>query len=229
MINWDAFRQAQKERKSKWLDTDTILYDICKNTPHHDDPGKTRAKLLIIGRSYATGVERVIPTNNRQGGSIEKLALHIQRKNQQIDAQLERIRPHNGKQSQHFREVVEVHGQLVQILGTICNRSPRSFVSKYMHFHFPFVPIFDSYAQRAISRIVPWNDTVETALGESRAQFIDNEYSRFCKRFWILYEKAIQENPDVLVKELDYYLCYLEDSHRSKSAQPSRHRIPPSV
>lgn len=132
------FDQAVAERNEKWIKTDLILYRICREAPHHNDLGEATAKLTIIGRSYSTGIERVIRSKKTQGSSIERLAGHVHKNATEVDKQLNRIRLFDGSHAEHFREAVDVHGRLVKLLSSICTRSPRSFVSKYMHFHCPF-------------------------------------------------------------------------------------------
>ncbi len=220
MFDGKTFEKAVAERNRNWTKTDAILYQMCRDMPRHDSPGETRAKLLIIGRSYATGIERTVRSKGQQGSSVEQLAEYFCRNATLIDGQMDRIRSLDGSRVEHFREAVDVHGHLVRILTKkICTRSPRSFVSKYLHFHFPFVPIYDSYAQLALSRAIPWTDAVEEAFKSPRSA--DETYCFFCKRFWTLYEEAASRKPQALVKELDRYLCYLERAHRRRSSRLS--------
>jgi len=212
MFDLTTFRKAVKRGSRNWATTDAILYRLCREMPKHSDPGKTRAKLLIIGRSYATGIERAIPSDGKQGSAIEQLADHLCRNAKRIDEQLGRLRRLDGSRVEHFRRAVDVHGKIVRILGKICVRSPRSFVSKYLHFHFPIVPIYDRYARRAITSAVPWTEEVNAVFVPPRTA--DAEYCRFSKRFWVLYQEAQRVKGHIRVKELDRYLCYLVDSEQ---------------
>jgi len=41
-----------------------VLYEMCEEFPDHKSPEAVRAKVVIIGRTYASGAERhVIPKN----------------------------------------------------------------------------------------------------------------------------------------------------------------------
>jgi hypothetical protein len=201
------FDIAVAERNEKWIKTDDILYRICREMPRHNDLGEVTAKLTIIGRSYSTGIERAIRSKHTQGSSVECLANYIWSNAGEVDKQLSRTCSFDCSHAEHFREAVDVHGRLVKMLNSICTRSPRSFVSKYMHFHCPFVPIYDSYAQSGLSQAIRWRQTLEGAFESPKSA--DGPYYRFCIRFWTLYREAIQVRPHALVKELDRYLCYL--------------------
>src|SRR5262249_39033361 len=82
-----------------------------------------------------------------------------------------------------------------------------SFVSKYLHFHCPTVPIFDSNAQTAIGKVVDWElvNPIREPMGElpewARA------YRNFVAAFVVLYERAYVETTlKPTVKELDNLL-----------------------
>ena len=56
----EEYRQAVDDYEKGWQATDTALYDLCRRYPNHTDRGGVNAKLWIIGRTYATGIERKI-------------------------------------------------------------------------------------------------------------------------------------------------------------------------
>ena len=102
-------------------------------------------------------------------------------------------------------ELVEQHGRFTQLLASMpeCNRLPRSFASKYLHFHHPAVPIYDSYAALAIGAQVRWSRwKVPFALPPHG----DEEYWTYCVRLFRLYDACRSHGLNVTVKGLDQYL-----------------------
>ena len=62
-----------------------------------------------------------------------------------------------------IKKIIIEHGRFLnQILPIIRkNRTPRSLVSKYMHFHCPSIPIYDSIGNRSLTQQFRWNDRYE--------------------------------------------------------------------
>jgi hypothetical protein len=104
-----------------------------------------------------------------------------------------------------LRVIVDLHARLIALLHPKMrgNQSPRSFASKYMHFHCPVVPIIDNNAQRALRRIVPWQQSFRLFDMPSGA---DQTYARYIFRFWELHKMAIEGGVKPTVKLLDRYL-----------------------
>ena len=86
-----------------------------------------------------------------------------------------------------------------------------SFVSKYLHFHCPIVPIFDSNAQAAIGQFVDW-DTV-TSIREAMPDLPEwaRAYRDFVAACVVLYRRAYAKTTlEPTVKELDHLLWHAE-------------------
>jgi hypothetical protein len=105
-------------------------------------------------------------------------------------------------------EIVELHGHIAR---AISHRTAgvflASFVSKYLHFHSPVVPIYDSNAQAAIGQFVDWKlaDTIRDAL--TTLPEWARAYRNFVAAFVVLHERAHAETPlKPTVKELDHLL-----------------------
>ena len=81
----DHYCRAVADYARTWQATDSTLYDLCRRHPGHKDAGGVNAKLWIIGRTYATGIERKIPANGKQGGSMSQLAAHLHEQSRQLD------------------------------------------------------------------------------------------------------------------------------------------------
>ncbi|HEX4785800.1 MAG TPA: hypothetical protein VH350_15775, partial [Candidatus Sulfotelmatobacter sp.] len=79
-----------------------------------------------------------------------------------------------------IRELLTIHGLLLKLLTKITNREQlvRSFVSKYLHFHNPNVPIYDSVAAGFLPSIVSMQGS-QAALAED----VDGEYANYVHGF----------------------------------------------
>ena len=85
------------------------------------------------------------------------------------------------------------------------NRTPRSFVSKYMHFHCPSIPIYDSIANSSLTQQFRWNDRYEVI---EKPKIADEEFYWYVLRFWQFYRELKAKRPKATVKLADYYLLY---------------------
>ena len=206
-----TFAKAREERIREWEVTERTLYDLCRKHPNHDSANEVNAKLWIIGRTYATGVERTIKTDGKQGGSLAKPSRHLVRNREKmakITGCLSEVREplDRGK----LRTIVKAHGHFVNLIRPILSfdRSLRAFASKYLHFHCPAVPVYDSWAVRALRKEYRWSD--DFIIFQLPAK-VDEEYAYFVMRFWQLYQEAQVVTKQARVKDLDNYLLWIAD------------------
>jgi hypothetical protein len=101
--------------------------------------------------------------------------------------------------------IVEQHGRLTELLQKVATdgKAPRSFASKYLHFHRPVVPIYDEYARQTISRLVRWESSYAPFALPPHG---DRAYWDYCLRFFRLNEGYREAGLKVTVKTLDAYL-----------------------
>lgn len=196
--------QAIRDYEASWKPVDSELYDLCRRRKRHDDFADVYTKVAIIGRVYEAGVARAWRGEGDPETEITRVLIEqadlIQSGLQRLEGDL--------FERQTAARIVELHGDVTR---AISHRSGKrflaSFVSKYLHFHSPIVPIFDSNAQAAIGGFVdqelvdPIRETL-TALPEwARA------YRNFVAAFVVLYERACSETTlTPTVKELDHLL-----------------------
>ncbi len=116
-----------------WEVLQDTLYGLCRKYRDHANPAGSNAKLWLIGRGLATGIERQIESTGGQGSTMLALCQHVHRNQEEVDALIERLR--------HVREpldagklqtIVEVHGRLIRVLQSVLRpgRSARSFAAK---------------------------------------------------------------------------------------------------
>jgi hypothetical protein len=185
-----------------WGLVDQVLYGLCREHPGHDDLRTVTAMLALVGRVYAAGLERrVTPPPGQQ--AIVVIAHHVLRHGAEVDAIIQAL--HSVREPLDFQSmglIVEQHGHLNRLLQKVATdgKAPRSFSSKYLHFHNPVIPIYDEYTRQSLSRMVPWERSYTLV---SLPPHGDREYWRYCVRFLRLYEACEQAGLDATVKTLD--------------------------
>jgi hypothetical protein len=90
-------------------------------------------------------------------------------------------------------------------------KAPRSFAAKYLHFHQPLVPIYDSYTLARLTKLVRWDAQQIPFAQPSDA---DADYWQFCVRFLRFFEACRQAGLSVSVKNLDTYLWAVPETKK---------------
>ena len=200
--------QSSRAFDRDWGAVDEVLYRLCREHPLHADPRWATAKVALIGRAYSAGLERrVTPPKGQQ--SISVIARYFEEHAAQIDevlAGLASVREPLSAES--IARIVQIHGRFMTLLVgvTTDGKSPRSFAAKYLHFHNPAVPVYDSYAAIGITKLVRWSSLdIPFACPEGGDDGYGGYYD-FCVRFLRLYEACRRAGREVTVKTLDGYL-----------------------
>ncbi len=208
-ISRKDYEKARADYKKNYELLNQTLYDLCKNHPDHRDMSDINAKLWIIGRTLATGIERLILSLGEES-PLEELANHMFRNRKTIESIFERLSPITEPlDPEKLKVIVTEHGRFVELIAQKLrkNQSPRSFASKYMHFHCPAVPIYDSYASKELFRSYRWNDRYEIF---ERPAGADETYYYFILYFWQLYQN-FKKSVKTEVRLLDCYLLWRAD------------------
>src|SRR5487761_1513866 len=132
--------QAIKIYEVGWKPVDDELYDLCRRRASHRDYSDVYTKVTMIGRIYEAGISRAF----RGSGNAEVVvARELVAQSGLLEEQLVAL---TGRQfdRQIALEIVELHGRITGSLAmSTGNVWLTSFVSKYLHFHCPVVPIYD--------------------------------------------------------------------------------------
>lgn len=100
--------------------------------------------------------------------------------------------------------IIELHADVTNAVSGRSVKFLTSFVSKYLHFHRPIVPIFDTRAQAAIGKLVDQKLVREVRIGLLKGV---PDYRNFVAKFVALHERAHAETGlEPTVKELDHLL-----------------------
>jgi hypothetical protein len=191
---------------------DGLLYDLCRCHRGHQDRAATNAKVLLIGRGFASGVERNIDSSGRMGSAVEQLAAHLVNRRGEVDSILDSLaRMSEPLDEDRLKDVVAEHGRFCQLLAEITRdqNSVRSFASKYLHFHCPCVPMFDSNAySRAWKLRPPGRKSWQGLMVFEWSEPADWDYSWFVLCFWRVYQALRERGTEVSVRLVDQYLLW---------------------
>ncbi|MBI5446228.1 MAG: hypothetical protein HY900_34065 [Deltaproteobacteria bacterium] len=201
----DELKSAVLKFDEEWGAVDKVLYSLCGGHPGHDSLKHVIAKVVLIGRTYAAGIERCVQPRSREQ-SIVLVGKHLYEHGETVDEIISSLpRDAEPLDPAAMQCIVEEHGRLTTLLRPICrgSRSPRSFVSKYLHFHHPAVPIYDSLAATALTGLVPWPRRTVPFEGPPAA---DETYWEFCVRLVLLLSACRDSGHNPTPKELDAFL-----------------------
>ncbi len=205
-LNLRKYDAAIRDYASDWALIRETLYKLCKEHPDHSHRASVNAKVLLIGRSFASGIERQVKSSGEAGSAISIVAEHMYKQRRAIDRIMSDLAAMAEPLTEEKLEViVDCHGRLCSILRQVTARKnpPRSFVSKYLHFHCPLVPIFDSYAYDHVWRLCRGHADVEIRncykQPQARLLFkrkgVDGNYCCFALCFLQVYEALKTRRP----------------------------------
>ena len=195
----------------RWATFNDVLYAMCRKYPDHIEPGHINAKFGIIGRSFATGLERKMKSRGGQGSTLAVVGEYVFKHRRDVQEVFEGLAGiKEPLTEERLATIIAAHGCLNRLLRgmTRGRQSLRSFVAKYMHFHCPAVPIYDTFAEKALRREVRWHDDLMVFGSIPRA---DPQYHWFCARFWHLYQELRRRRKKATVRLADVYLLWMGD------------------
>jgi hypothetical protein len=207
------FRDKWASYPSGWYHLNEALYDLFQKFKKHRNLGEIAAKVIILGRTYSTGIERHV-RNSSKNAAINVIIDYLYENGSFVDRQLSRlIKIKEPLTEEQLGVIIEVHEELVSFLSKKLrnNNRARSFVSKYMHFHCRSVPIYDQIAKASIGSRDMY------PLSMSRMKFLkqefikplkaDDEYCEYCLRFFAMYKDLEKYGVrEANVRSIDNYL-----------------------
>jgi hypothetical protein len=202
------FKAAVEDLKVNWSILDDTLRTLCIDHPDHKTHNGVSAKVWIIGRTYATQIERMVPSDKGPGSSMSKVVKLLLKNGAKVDGWITGIRKDGPEtlDDADIQSYVAAHGQLATLVRSITHKKksvPRSFVSKYLHFHRPIVPIYDSVAAAALNKLLPWRQAFDCG------QLVDEEdelYRQYVMQLRQLNGAAVHAGLSPATRELDEYL-----------------------
>ena len=177
------------------------------------------AKVAIVNRVYVAGITRIVRPKCEGADPEMSVAEMLVPMASTIESLLPLTEPGRLFSSQALVTIVDVHGRIVSGLARELNcANLRSFVSKYLHFHCPLVPIYDSLAAAAITKVLGpyvsrWREPQEVlTIPQTNYQEVDPTYFWYCARFLELWELAQRVRPRSTVKIIDHALWDFGDA-----------------
>jgi hypothetical protein len=210
-IDVGDYLASVESHEREWGLLDQTLYRLCDEFPHHTERGAVNAKLWLIGRSFASGVERHIKSSGTQGSSLGKMAEHLMAHHEQIDPLVQQLRKFvEPLDPDKLSEIVAIHGEFCKLASRIAHRGRvlASFASKYLHFHAAIVPMYDRFAYAQAWRMRR-KDGLES-FPFPKGGNVDYYWYSLC--FWQLYSGLRDTASPVSVRLAESYLLWLASS-----------------
>ncbi len=197
-LNLDDFNSSKKK---EWGLGNTVLYNLCKKHPFHIKDEEIRAKIWLIGRSYAASIERRKIKKKINDDFYDYVTDKFIEFNiaKNFDEKLKKLKNKEFNENS-LKEILIIHKELMDFFKNITGLEKRSLASKYLHFHIPIFPIYDSRAKNSIRKIVKGKVEESKLIG-------DKEYSKFCYKILFLYDYVrdkTDKNPTL--REIDTFL-----------------------
>jgi hypothetical protein len=202
------YQLSRIEYGQQWQTLDDCLYRLCRENQTHSCLLGVNAKVFIIGLTFETGIKRQVRTKRTQGSSISQVVKLLHGHHQELDGLFLRLSGISEPLTpSNLTEILEIHGLIVKMLRSVTRdqHDVRSFVSKYMHFHNPAVPLYDTNADTVLTSLVPWPSVRKKEVTVREA---DSYYAKYANRFLSLYDSMRSEGLVVTVRALDYYLLW---------------------
>ena len=210
---WASYDESWRYYQRVWRVYNAVLYDMCSGRPGHGDLADVVAKVGIVARAYAAGLERHGDPDGP--GAIVGVATLLHERAKEVDALIADLRQ-LGDAGESFdaeiaAKVVALHGQFESIVrdGTNNGHSVRSWSSKYLHFHAPGLPLYDSRARGVIKARYDLRRVRNQHFGCPSSG--DYEYSQFVNGFLSLWVEASELGLPVTVRRLDQFLLWTAD------------------
>jgi hypothetical protein len=199
---------ACADYQGSWAAVDCELHDLCRRKGHASFED-VYTKVAIINRVYMAGISRIVRHEKFKADPEAAVVRGLAGIASDIESSLGKLTSISDLTAETMSTIVDVHGAITQDLSEqLGGANLRSFVSKYLHFHCPFVPIYDSLAASAITKVLApfverWAEPKDIL---PRPEHADATYYWYAARFLQLWELARAAKPDATVKMIDHGL-----------------------
>lgn len=196
-IDIKDFCNFQESQKSKiWDIGNNVFYDLCRKYPNHTSVDKIIAKIWLIGRTYAVAIERRKNKNkdNNKQESSDGFYVEVAEKmiSSRIDEQMAKLPNTKQLNEGNIKIISNVHAFLTKIFYELTRQYKVSLASKYLHFHYPIVPIYDSRANKCIRAIFEKDENYKNmakwifSKATNRFEIVEKDYLSFVIKIYCL-------------------------------------------
>ncbi|MBF0216111.1 MAG: hypothetical protein HQL30_03840 [Candidatus Omnitrophica bacterium] len=222
-IDIEEFQKYQTSKDSKiWDVGNDVLYRLCRKHPLHTDKGAVIAKIWLIGRSYAAAIERRPKSDSKR--SSDRFYEDVAEKliNSQIDREIKRLPKTEQLSKENIKIIMDVHKFLTTTFYRLTSIYKVSLASKYLHFHRPITPIYDSRAKKSMSGIFEKNIDIEykdmikyveknrlsgNNTANDKLNNVEKEYLHFVIKIYCVQQFLKKETGELFSpREIDKYL-----------------------
>jgi len=204
---------------SPWDLGNQVLYSLCQDHPKHDRGDVIIAKVWLIGRSYASAIERRKNAQDTSDDFYETIVVANIKKSK-LDQWLAALPERMTDPWTELGSIITVHKRLMDLFSEMTGLEKRSLASKYLHFHRPdLFFIYDSRAKESINKITPRLNQIAKIKAEDQ----DREYHAFCRRAQCMREDTNNQfgrnlNPRQLDKILLRITAKIRQARTNKSS-----------
>lgn len=194
------FMAAKRDYEGRWREVDKVLYDVAAGRGH-EDMNDVYTKVVLVNRAYAAGLSR---SSRGPGDPETDVAQGLVSISDELGSRLASLAD-RSLDAALVTDVAGLHHMVTKsLLGFTGDRWMTSFVSKYLHFHVPCVPIFDDRAVAAVARYSGMVECQEVVEPEWRV----TAYWSFLRRFFDVYAHLQRSDVGelVTVKLVDHML-----------------------
>ncbi len=200
VINFDLDKFNNLKDK-KWVLGNNVLYKLCLDYPNHINNEEIRAKIWLIGRSYAASIERRINKKRINDDFYDYVVQKFIKFNTKtkFDERLSKLKDKKFSE-EILKDSLIIHKELTNFFKELTGNKKRSLASKYLHFHVPIFPIYDSKSNNSIGKIVKGKIEKSELIG-------DIDYSKFFHKILFLYNYIKNKTDNIpTLRKIDTYL-----------------------
>lgn len=203
---YDIETEARKhfDKAQAWWDYELgreTLYEMCDRFPGQEDVRHTISKLWLIGRSHAAALERrraPKPTDQPYRETATAIA-----KDEVFRTMVTSLRDVDEAAAYTTAVLHDIH-EAADHLARLFQKTTRTFkislATKYLHFHAPSVPIFDSLSEESLAWLVADDDVPD--------DFPKTRYGGQLARFAVVRRRLSEAGIKTTAATLDIFLLY---------------------
>jgi len=109
-----------------------------------------------------------------------------------------------------------IHGELTKFFKDLTGKEMRSLASKYLHFHVPIFPIYDSRANDSLKGIV------KGKIKDSGIK-CDDSYCKFCTKILFLFNEIKDKTGKTpTLREIDTFLIKIANDRLNNKSRSGK-------
>lgn len=175
-----------------------VLYEMCQKYPCHKNEAEIIGKVWLIGRSYAASIERSGYRDKNVSDDFYSQVVAPSFK-KYFDDFLFNVRKLPDLTFESMPIILKSHKEISEFINKeITKKDNRSFVSKYLHFHFPSLFfIYDSRVASVISSVIRQINLSSQKLSRDFKRKADYNYDETYALFFnkcFYFQKFCKEN-----------------------------------